>query len=158
MRFRPVATAVPTATPVPTATAVPIMAVCAVVALLLAGCASGAENDPPQATGAAPPTVTATATESSDRSDDSLIVDVRVDGGTVVPTNERIDASVGEPITVRIDSDTVDELHVHSVPDHTFEVAAAPEQRFEFVVDVPGQVALELHDAGVTIAVLQVRP
>ncbi|WP_072801750.1 hypothetical protein [Rhodococcoides yunnanense] len=96
---------------------------------------------------------------SEDLSEPSgLTVDVRIENGSVTPTNVRYDASVGEEITVTVDSDTSDELHVHSVPEHSFEIEAAEGQSFEFTVEVPGQVALELHHADRTIATLVVRP
>ncbi|WP_338893310.1 hypothetical protein [Rhodococcus sovatensis] len=100
----------------------------------------------------------AAASSVAEEESDALSIDVQISGGSVTPTNERIEAVVGETITVRIDSDVADELHVHSVPDHSFAVEAAAGQSFEFVVDVPGTVALELHDAGKTVATLLVRP
>ena len=50
-----------------------------------------------------------------------------------------------QPITLHVTSDAADELHVHSVPDHKFQVAAAANQTFQFSVDVPGNVDVELH-------------
>jgi hypothetical protein len=44
------------------------------------------------------------------------------------------------------------------VPDHKFEIAAAPNQTFQFTVDVPGNVDVELHHLDRTIATIQVRP
>lgn len=100
----------------------------------------------------------AAASSTAAGNSDALSIDVRIADGSITPTNERIEAVVGETITVRIDSDVADELHVHSVPDHSFDVEATTGQSFEFVVDVPGAVALELHDAGKTVATLLVRP
>ena len=60
--------------------------------------------------------------------------------GQVTPTNATLGAKVGQPITLRVTSDANDELHVHSSPDHKFQVAAAPNQTFQFKVDVPGNV------------------
>jgi hypothetical protein len=47
---------------------------------------------------------------------------------------------------------------VHSVPDHTFQVAATANQTFQFSVGVPGNVDVELHHLDRTIATIQVRP
>ncbi|EUA12674.1 hypothetical protein I553_4068, partial [Mycobacterium xenopi 4042] len=44
--------------------------------------------------------------------------------GQVTPTNATLQAKVGAPITFDVTSDAADELHVHSVPDHKFAVAA----------------------------------
>lgn len=95
---------------------------------------------------------------SSEASEPGLVLDVAIDAGTVSPVNERFDAVVGEPVTLRVDSDAEDELHVHSVPEHSFDVTAASGQIFEFTVDVPGTVAIELHHSGKTVANLVVRP
>jgi hypothetical protein len=84
--------------------------------------------------------------------------DVTIANGQVTPTNATWQAKVGEPITVRVTSDAADELHVHSSPDHEFEVAAAPDQVFTFTIDVPGSVDIELHKLDKTIATLQVQP
>jgi heme/copper-type cytochrome/quinol oxidase subunit 2 len=88
----------------------------------------------------------------------ALVVDVTIAKGQVTPTNATLQAKVGQPITFRVTSDAADELHVHSVPDHKFPVAAAPNQTFQFIVDVPGNVEVELHHLDLTIATIQVQP
>lgn len=87
-----------------------------------------------------------------------LVIDVDIRGGDVSPTNQRLDARVGETITVLVTSDSVDELHVHAVPEHSFAVEPAAAQEFRFSVDVPGQVSLELHELGKTVATLRIHP
>jgi hypothetical protein len=47
---------------------------------------------------------------------------------------------------------------VHSTPDHEFEIAATPNQRFQFTVDMPGSVEVELHKLDKTVATIQVQP
>jgi hypothetical protein len=84
--------------------------------------------------------------------------DVTIANGQVTPTNATWQAKVGQPVSVRVTSDAADELHVHSSPDHEFEIAAAPNQVFTFTVDVPGSVEIELHKLDKTIATLQVQP
>jgi heme/copper-type cytochrome/quinol oxidase subunit 2 len=86
-----------------------------------------------------------------------LVVDVTIAKGQVTPTNATLGAKVGQPITLRVTSDATDELHVHSSPDHKFQVAAAPNQTFQFTVDVPGNVEVELHHLDRTIATIQVQ-
>ncbi len=97
----------------------------------------GSQNQPP---GAAP------------------VVDVTIAKGRVTPTNATLLAKVHQQITVHVSSDVTDELHVHSTPDHKFAVAAAPNQTFQFGVDVPGSVEVELHHLDRTIATIQVQP
>jgi hypothetical protein len=87
-----------------------------------------------------------------------LSVDVTIANGQVTPANVTLQATVRQPITLHVTSDAADELHVHSVPDHKFEVAAAANQTFQFSVDVPGNVDVELHHLDRTVATIQVRP
>jgi hypothetical protein len=87
-----------------------------------------------------------------------LVVDITIAKGQVTPSNATLQAKVSQPITLRVTSDAVDELHVHSVPDHTFQVAATANQTFQFSVGVPGNVDVELHHLDRTIATIQVRP
>ncbi|MDV7241391.1 MULTISPECIES: hypothetical protein [Rhodococcus] len=101
---------------------------------------------------------TETEAPGSGTPEDSIVIDVRISQGTVTPTNERIDVAVGQTVTVRVDSDADDELHVHAVPEHSFEIHPGTGQQTQFSVAVPGQVALELHETGKTVATLLVRP
>jgi heme/copper-type cytochrome/quinol oxidase subunit 2 len=84
-------------------------------------------------------------------------VNVTIANGEVSPTNATLHAKVKQQITFHVTSDTTDELHVHSVPDHKFQVAAARDQTFQFSVDVPGTVEVELHHLNRTIATIQVQ-
>ena len=126
----------------------------AAMLFLTVGCSSASDTGSSTA-------ATSSAAEASTVADPQpvgTVIDVTITGGDISPTNERLDAVVGEPITLRVNSDTTDELHIHSVPDHTFEVEATADQTFEFTVDVPGSVAIELHHADRTVATLAVRP
>jgi hypothetical protein len=96
--------------------------------------------------------------KSSQPSGAGLVVNVTIAKGQVMPSNATLQAKVSQPITLRVTSDAVDELHVHSVPDHKFPVAVAANQTFQFSVDVPGNVEVELHHLDRTIATIQVRP
>jgi hypothetical protein len=86
-----------------------------------------------------------------------LAIDVTIKGGDVTPTNEQLQAAVKEQIVIRVNSDAADELHVHSTPEHKFNVEAKPMQSFQFTVDVPGKVDVELHHLNKTIATIQVQ-
>lgn len=87
-----------------------------------------------------------------------LAVNVSIKGGAVTPTNATLSARVSEPIVVHVDSDAADELHVHSTPDHSFEIQPTNGQTFEFTVNVPGKVDVELHKLKKTIATITVQP
>lgn len=123
-------------------------AVCMVLGLVLAGC------------GARPADSPTSAGESPARSAaaDAVVLDITIAHGTVNPANAALSARINEPITLNVTSDADDELHVHAVPEHEFEVKPGAAQRFEFTVDVPGRVEIELHHLNRTVAVLQVRP
>jgi heme/copper-type cytochrome/quinol oxidase subunit 2 len=87
-----------------------------------------------------------------------LVVDVTIANGQVTPSNATLQAKVDQQITLHVTSDAIDELHVHSVPDHKFQIAVAPNQTFQFSVSVPGNVDVELHHLKRTIATIQVQP
>lgn len=86
-----------------------------------------------------------------------LVIEVTIKGGTVTPTNEQLQSAVNEQIVIRVNSDVADELHVHSTPEHTFKIEAKPAQSFQFTVDVPGKVDVELHQLKTTIATITVQ-
>ena len=86
-----------------------------------------------------------------------LVIDVTIKDGNVTPTNQQLQAAVKEQIVIRVNSDTADELHVHSTPDHTFNVEPKPAQSLQFSVDVPGKVDVELHHLNRTVATIQVQ-
>lgn len=86
------------------------------------------------------------------------LLKITIANGQVTPTNAVVKAKVGQSITVQVTSDAPDELHVHSTPDHEFEIAAAPNQTFQFTVDVPGSVDVELHKLDKTVGTIQVGP
>jgi hypothetical protein len=88
----------------------------------------------------------------------ALSVNITIAHGQVTPANATLQATVHQPITLHVTSDAVDELHVHSVPDHKFEVAAAANQTFQFSVDVPGSVEVELHHLDRNVATIHVNP
>jgi len=86
-----------------------------------------------------------------------LTIDVDIKSGNVTPTNQQLNAGVKEQIIIRVNSDAADELHVHSTPEHSFNIEAKPMQSFQFTVDVPGKVDVELHKLNKTIATIQVQ-
>ena len=104
------------------------------------------------------PSAQSPATASSTSAEAGTIIDVTIANGAVTPTNAEVQAVTGQPIVLQVSSDAADSLHVHSVPEHVFDIAAGLGQRFEFTVDIPGRVAVELHDLHVTVVTIEVRP
>lgn len=101
---------------------------------------------------------TASSPQSPSAEVDGTVVDISIGGRAVTPTNAQAEATVGKPIVLKVSSDAKDQLHVHSVPERTFQIEARPDQAFEFTVDVAGQVDVELHDLNRTVVTIQVRP
>jgi hypothetical protein len=122
--------------------------------LVIAGCGgSDTAQSPPS-----PSPVGPSGMHDQQAPPDRLVIDVTIKGGEVTPTNSQLQGKVSEPIIVRVNSDTADELHVHSSPEHTFKVEPRPSQSFQFTVDVPGRVDVELHQLHRTIATVNVQP
>jgi hypothetical protein len=123
----------------------------------VAACSSA--PSPSNSPSAAPsPSAQSPATAPSTSAETGTIIDITIANGAVTPTNAEAQAVAGQPIVLQVASDAVDSLHVHSVPEHVFDIAAGPGHRFEFTVDIPGRVAVELHDLHVTVVIIEVRP
>jgi sporulation-control protein spo0M len=143
----------------PTRSTRSLFAVLAAGALLTAGCGGGSNNSGQASSGApSASTVSPSDMQNQQAPPDRLDINVTIKGGQVNPTNAQLQAKVKEPIVVKIDSDAEDELHVHSTPDHEFKVEAKPMQQFQFSIDMPGSVDIELHHLNKTIATVQVQP
>ena len=84
-------------------------------------------------------------------------VEVTIEGGEVEPAGKRVEVDAGQLVELVITSDAHDELHVHSDPDHEFEVEPGDEQVFRFRIDRPGVYEVESHELEVTIVQLEVR-
>ena len=136
-----------------------LVAVLAAGALLIAGCGGGGSGGAQSSSGQpSASTVSPSDMQNEQKAPDRLLIDVTIKGGEINPTNAQLEAKTNEPIVVKVDSDVADELHVHSTPDHTFKIEAKPGQQFQFSVDVPGKVDIELHHLEKTIATVQVQP
>ena len=104
--------------------------------------------------------LTACSDDSSDSdgsSDQPVTVDITEKDGKIEPVGKVVKASTGQDITLVVTSDVKDEIHVHSDPEHEFEVTAGDEeQEFTFSVDTPGTIEVESHGLEVTILKLEV--
>jgi hypothetical protein len=128
-------------------------------ALITAGCggSNGTDNASGSTSSSQPSTVSPSDMSNEQAPPTRLVIDVDIKGGNVTPNNEQLQAGLREQIVVRVNSDAADELHVHSTPEHSFNVEAKPMQSFQFTVDVPGKVDVELHKMNKTIATIQVQ-
>jgi sporulation-control protein spo0M len=127
-------------------------------ALLAAGCGGSTSSDVTTSSpGGAPASTDAPQMSDQQAPPARLVIDVTIKGGQVTPTNAQLQAKVAQTIVVRVNSDAADQLHVHSNPEHTFNVEAKPAQSFQFTVTVPGKVDIELHQLNKTIATVTVQ-
>jgi plastocyanin len=91
--------------------------------------------------------------------DNAVEIEIEIENGRVTPSGERVDVQVGERIRFKVDSDVADELHVHSTPEHMFAVKAGDDDKeFEFTLNQPGVVEVELHELGDVVVSLAARP
>jgi hypothetical protein len=143
-----------------TRTAIKDLLLIGAIGAAVAACGSASESptattaqapDSANASGAAPSTSATTASNET-------VIDITIAGDQVTPTNAQAQAVAGEPIVLEVSSDVVDVLHVHSVPEQKFDVEVGPDQRFEFTVEVPGRVDVELHDLHRTVVTFEVLP
>jgi hypothetical protein len=141
-----------------------VLAACAAAALLvLTACGGGADEPSADASGTPTPTASSTSSESTSKAPKPTkkpapagpVVDVTINGDSVTPNGDRVDAKVGEPVTLNITSDRAGELHVHSTPEQELEYGAG-KTTLELTVDTPGVVDVEDHVADVVIVQLEV--
>ncbi len=154
-----------------------VVALSVPVLLVLGGCGGddgSTEAAEPSTTSASPPTSTPASSEpptsepsdepsdepSEEPSDDGAVeIEIEIEDGSVSPAGKQVPANVGDKIALLVDSDTAEELHVHTAPEeHEFAVEPGKDQRFGFTVEQPGQFDVELHESGALVAQLVVRP
>jgi predicted component of type VI protein secretion system len=127
-------------------------------ALITAGCGGSTSSESASTpSGSAPASTDAPQMSDQQNPPTRLVIDVTVKGGEVTPTNAQYQSAAKELIVVRVNSDVADQLHVHSNPEHTFNVEPKSGQSFQFTVDVPGKVDIELHQLNKTIATVTVQ-
>jgi len=133
------------------------IATAAAVTLVLALGACGGAGDA-DAGAESTPSASAEATDSQEPADDAVVVDVTLADDGPTPQGDRVDVEVGQTVRLVVtnQSGEADEVHVHSDPEHSLEVAAGASGELEFTVDRPGQVAVESHHADAVIVQLVV--
>ncbi len=129
------------------------------VALLVAGCGGSTSETTGTSATTGSATTGSAAPEMTDQQSppERVVIDVTIAGGNVTPTNQQVQAKVKQPIIVRVNSDAADQLHVHSNPEHTFDIKPENGQAFQFTVDMPGRVDVELHHLDKTVATITVQ-
>ena len=146
--------------------------------LLLAGCSGSSDDAPaPDPTRATDGSTSAAREQAEQQAEQQKAADeqleeavgqeaekqrsqrvaITIKDGKVSPRGERIDVEKGQKITLLVTSDADEEIHVHSDPEHTYQVRAGGSIEKSFTIDTPGQVAVEAHHLDATIVQLVVR-
>lgn len=131
------------------------------LAVALAGCAEDSEptgTDTPTSSATSEPTTSQSPSESGSATPapEGQVIDITVEGDTVTPSGERVEAKVGEEITLRVTADAPGEIHVHSTPEQELEYAAGTTD-LPLTIDAPGLVDVESHTLDMVIVQLEVR-
>lgn len=113
----------------------------------------GSASEGATSDGASPDATEDTGTEVPD---DALVIDVTIEGDTVTPNAERVEAAVGQPVVFQVTSDTTSELHGHASPEFEFEIEPGTSTH-TVTFDEPASVTVELHDPDRTLVQLIVR-
>lgn len=101
-------------------------------------------------------TVTACGEDTKANTDEPVVVEITVEGGTVEPNGERVDVAAGQPIDLVVTADEPGTLHIHSDPEQEFAYQAGTET-FPIQIDRPGVVEVESHELDRVIVQLEVR-
>lgn len=156
-----------------TAPARPLLTGAFLMAVLTA-CAGTAETAGPEPTAAptsaapsstAPRTATPSATptpaattpapvETTPPAPAGTLIELAVAGGEISGDTGRADVVTGQPVTLRVTSDVVEEVHVHGV-DLFADLAPGETTTVEFTAPAPGLYEIELHDAGRVLTRMQ---
>jgi hypothetical protein len=110
----------------------------------------------------ATPTPTATETPTGQ---DALEVEIEVEEGRVdvevegrrVPNPATIEITQGQRISMQVEADVADEVHVH-VYDLLADLTPGQRATITFRADIPGVIEVELEEAGMLLAQLEVSP
>lgn len=120
--------------------------------LATAGCTSSTGQQPDRSSATAAP-----ALSDQQAPPERVVIDVTIKNGQATPVNQQVQAAARQPIIIRVTSDAEDELHVHASPEHTFAVKPETLQSFQFEVEVPGKVDVEMHDLNRVVATITVQ-
>jgi plastocyanin len=86
-----------------------------------------------------------------------VIIEITENGGKITPDDGHVvKVEVGQEIQLNVSSDVDDEIHVHSEPEHEFEIPAGEDKTFTFTLETPGTVVIESHGLEVTLVKLEV--
>jgi len=100
--------------------------------------------------------LTACSSDSDSGATGTVMVTITEKDGAISASSDLVRADTGEKIMFMVTTDAADEIHVHSEPEHEFEIKPGAEQTFTFKVDTPGTVEVESHGLDTTILKLEI--
>lgn len=119
----------------------------AVLAVLLAGCSAGSGPDAAAPTPAPSPASSPAPVADPSPTPTGTVIEVTYAGGEITGVGPRVEVPLGEPVTLRVTSDVVEQIHVHGY-DLYVDLPAGGTGEVEFPADIPGAFEVELHDIG----------
>ena len=126
-------------------------------ALLTTSCGGGGDAPPATSSPSGAPASTAAPQLTDQQAPPArLLITVTIKNGAVTPTGEALQAAVGQPVVIRVDSDVADELFTNTDPEHAFPIEAKAGQQFQFTADEPGTIDVALRQLGGVIATITV--
>ncbi|GAB3068867.1 hypothetical protein GCM10027215_02460 [Nocardioides zeae] len=136
-------------------------AVTALLVLSVAACGGRADDSDTSSPSPEPGATSSSASTpgtapSSSIASDALVIEVTVDGDSVSPDAERVEASVGQQIVFRVTTDVPIEIHGHTNPEFTIEAQPGTSDHTT-TIDQVGSYEIELHDPDRLLVRLDVR-
>jgi heme/copper-type cytochrome/quinol oxidase subunit 2 len=122
--------------------------VASVLAVALAACGGGDDQDQATAPTAAPGTTAAAG--------DAQTVQITVTGTKVETAERRVKVPLDGKVRLEVTADRADEVHLHGY-DRKVDLAPGTPAVLEFTADVPGVFEVELEEAGLKLVELQVQ-
>lgn len=98
----------------------------------------------------------ATTTSLDDPSAADVVIDVVYAEGFVTGIDPVVEVGVGDTVTIKIVSDTADQMHIHGGYDLFFSVPRAQDVSFSFIADRLGVYEVELESLGYVLFELDV--
>ncbi|MFT4010048.1 MAG: hypothetical protein QM655_08405 [Nocardioidaceae bacterium] len=127
--------------------------ICTLIVAALTSC--GSDTTAPSESPSSPASSSPTTGASADSDSEGLTIDATIRGDDLEPNGERLQAKVGEPITINIDADRDGELHVHSTPEQELEYHEGA-NKLTLTIETPGIVEIEDHVADKVLVSLEV--
>lgn len=125
-----------------------IVSVLAAGGLLLVGCGDGDGDGAAPTTSSSLPTTTPTSattavTTPTPTTVAGQVVEVSFLNGQVQAASQQVEVDLGETVVLRVTSDVVDEVHVHTYDEYLDLQAGIPGE-IVFEADIPGRHEIEL--------------